>query len=111
MATRRALKPAAAVPFRRVEGLPEDIQRLQRATEESTLKARQDQGTRSVLVTVEMPAAGNVQVKHKLGRKPEKVETGKVTGAAPSFFEYRERTSRTLFFTSASACTVELVVS
>lgn len=110
MATRRAIRPPAGVPFRRVEGLTDDVSRLQRATEEATRAARNDQRTRGVTVVVNMPAAGDVQVAHKLGRRPENVEQRKVTGAAPSYFE-TARTSRLLAFTSASACRVEFFVS
>lgn len=110
MSTRRALKTAAAVPFRRVEGLDDATSRLQRATEEATEHARRALPPRGVPLTVKMPASGNVIVPHKLGKKPENVEERKVTGASPSYFEIK-RTTRFLTFTSASACTVEFWVS
>lgn len=87
MATRRALKSASAIPFRRVEGLPEDVQRFQRAAEESSEAARRNPAARSVTVRVKPAAAGPLTFSHKLGRKPQSYEAISQKGTAITWTE------------------------
>ncbi len=87
MATRRALKSATAIPFRRVEGLPEDVQRFQRATEEATERSRRDPRAKSVQVRVKPGAAGEMSFSHKLGRKPQAYNAVSQRGTAITWTE------------------------
>ena len=61
------------------------------------------------MVTVELPAAGDVVVNHLLGRQPMGYIVVDQTVAAPSFFRAAWDV-RTLTFTSAVASTVTLWV-
>lgn len=109
MTTRRALRPPAGVPFRHIEGLSDDVSRLQRAIEDSTRKGRQDPQKNGVTVRVRPKAAGELTFSHKLGRKPNGVRIESQRGTAVTFTEVL-RTTRLLRLNFSGKGDLELFV-
>lgn len=107
MTTRRALTPPPVIPFNRLHGGSYELQRVQDNIDEATTKTRGLPQVKGRKLIVEMPAAGDVLVEHKLGKKPEGWHVQKAYGAGDPSFREASSDSRFITFTSASECTVE----
>ena len=108
--TNRDLRPQVYPTLQRVHGVNRELTRVQENVDRATKDARANPENRGRLVEgVEIPAAGDVTVNHKLGRKPRGFTERKKVSGTPAYTQ-KSATSRLLILTGTAAGVVDLWV-
>jgi hypothetical protein len=104
------LRPPPPQLFKKLGGLPYELDQLQRNIDKATRAARSNAENRAVTVeSVTVPASGSFRVNHKLGRKPRNCQPVRIRSGAPAFTE-GNHTTRHLNLVSTAAGTIDLKV-
>lgn len=108
--TARDLRPPVSPQIAKVYGVDRVLHRIQQNVDSATKEARSNPENRGRLVEgVSIPAAGDVTVMHKLGRKPRGYTERKKVSGAPAYTE-KLSTSRFIILTGTSAGVIDLWV-
>jgi hypothetical protein len=108
--TDRELRPPVFPALERVRGVDRVLHRVQENVDRATREARANPENRGRLVEgVTIPAAGDVVVNHKLGRKPRGFTERKKVSGTPAYTQ-KTATSRFLILTGTAAGVVDLWV-
>lgn len=106
----RELRPPVSPQIAKVYGVDRNLHRIQQNIDAATKAARANPENRGRLVEkVNIPAAGDITVSHKLGRKPRGFTERKIISGAPIYTE-KFSTSRILVLTGTSAGVIDLWV-